>query len=122
MALKDVKSYYYKMLSQYIESKNDLADFEAALKTGYITEDQLTEAKDDVEQMKNNVDRLAYILYLFELPNRKDKKVLAKKRNENLEEYFSRVEADESAVMDENLSLLTHLRETLRSLENIESK
>lgn len=122
MALKDVKSYYYKMLSQYIESKNDLADFEAALKTGYITEDQLTEAKDDVEQMKNNVDRLAYILYLFELPNRKDKKVLAKKRNENLEEYFSRVEADESAVMDENLSLLTHLRETLRSLENVESK
>ena len=122
MALKDVKSYYYKMLSQYIESKNDLADFEAALKTCYITEDQLTEAKDDVEQMKNNVDRLAYILYLFELPNRKDKKVLAKKRNENLEEYFSRVEADESAVMDENLSLLTHLRETLRSLENVESK
>ena len=122
MALKDVKSYYYKMLSQYIESKNDLADFEAALKTGYITEDQLTEAKDDVEQMKNNVDRLAYILYLFELPNRKDKKVLAKKRNENLEEYFSRVEADESAVMDENLSLLTHLRETFRSLENVESK
>lgn len=122
MALKDVKSYYYKMLSQYIESKNDLADFEAALKTGYITEDQLIEAKDDVEQMKNNVDRLAYILYLFELPNRKDKKVLAKKRNENLEEYFSRVEADESAVMDENLSLLTHLRETLRSLENVESK
>ena len=32
MAVKDVKEYYYKMFAQYLEMKNDLADFEEALK------------------------------------------------------------------------------------------
>ena len=32
MAIKDVKNYFYTMLSQYIEEKQNLADFDEALK------------------------------------------------------------------------------------------
>ena len=48
MAVKDVKEYYYKMLAQYLEMKADLADFEQALKDGFITEDQVVEAKEEL--------------------------------------------------------------------------
>lgn len=43
MAIIDVKRYYYEVLNQYLEMKEDIADFEEALKAGYITEDKLEE-------------------------------------------------------------------------------
>ena len=48
MAAKDVKNYYYTMMSQYLEEKQNLADFEEALKNGHITEEQMSEAMEVV--------------------------------------------------------------------------
>lgn len=115
--LGDVKTYYYKVLSQYLEVKDDLKDFEQALKDGYITEDKLQSEIEDVERIKENVDRIAYILYLFNLPRRKEKRVKYKKANESLEEYFKRVKADKEAVIDENIDLMTDLRKSLEELK-----
>ena len=58
MAIKDVKRYYYQMQAQYLEMKADLADFEQALQDGFITEEQLAAAKEEVVKIKNNYDRL----------------------------------------------------------------
>ena len=74
MALIDVKEYYYTMLNQYLEAKNDLKDFESALQDGYITEDQLVGVQEEVEKLKSNLDSIQYIMYWFELPKRKGKK------------------------------------------------
>ena len=52
MALIDVKEYYYTMLNQYLEAKNDLKDFESALHDGYITEDRLVGVQEEVEKLK----------------------------------------------------------------------
>ena len=74
MALRDVKNYYFKMLAQYMEMKSDLADFEQALKDGFITEEQLQTAFEEVNKVQQNYERLSYIIYLFNLPNRKSKR------------------------------------------------
>lgn len=116
MALVDVKEYYSKMLAQYMEVKNDLVDFEKGLKDGYITEDQLSAAKEDVENIKNNLDRLTYIMFLFNLPKRKTKKVKYKCKNEDLLTYFNRVNADKDAVIDENVNLLADLRNEIKKM------
>ena len=79
MALRDVKEYYFKMLGQYFEMKADLADFEQALKDGFITEEQMQAAIDDVDRVKQNYERLSYIMYLLNLPNRKSKQEKYKK-------------------------------------------
>ena len=47
MAIQDVRQYFYTMLSQYLEEKENLADFEEALKNGLITEEQMQEAMDE---------------------------------------------------------------------------
>ena len=54
MAVKDVRNYYYTMLAQYLDEKQNLADFEEALKDGLITEEQLREALDTVASQKAN--------------------------------------------------------------------
>ena len=67
MAIKDVKDYFYMMLLQYIEEKQNLKDFEEALKDGLITEDQMQEAIEIVARLEENYHRLAYIMYLFDI-------------------------------------------------------
>ena len=117
MANKDVKQYYYMMQAQYLEMKEDLADFEQALAEGFITEEQLIEAKSDIEKIESNYERLSYIMYLMEMPNRSRKKAKYTKTNNELVTYFSETDADQNAISFENQSALDHLRKELKKLK-----
>ena len=118
MALIDVKQYYYKMLNQYLEMKNDLADFEQAVRDGHITEDQLAIVKEDLAVVELNYNRLTYIMYLFELPKQKYKKLKFRKNKLNIavETELASRKADIDSVIDENTSMITHLRNELKQL------
>ena len=120
MALIDVKEYYYTMLNQYLEAKNDLKDFESALQDGYITEDRLVGVQEEVEKLKSNLDRIQYIMYLFELPKRKGKKAKFIAANEELEKYFTEHKVNLKSITDENTSTLTGLRAEIKKLKEEE--
>lgn len=119
MAVIDVKNYYYKMLAQYLEMKNDLEDFEQALKDGFVTEDQVIAAKEEVEKLEENYHRLTYIMYLLEMPKRSSrcKKFERSKSHEKFMDRFKQVGADIDAIVDENTSCLMHFREELNKLK-----
>ena len=117
MALRDVKEYYYKILAQKIEMQQNLKDYEQAFKDGYVTEDQLKEVKEDVAKIITNTDRIAYIIYRFELPKRKEKQSKYIKANKVLQDYFNDCGASEEAVFTENESALTHLRIELKKIK-----
>lgn len=116
MAIKDVRQYFYTMLSQYIEEKQNLADFEEALKDGLITEDQMQEAMSTVADLETNYYRLAYIMYLLDMPNRKDKKGVYTKQYKNILEELERLGADLKSVKDENADALVHFKAALKNL------
>lgn len=118
MAVKDVKDYYFKMQKQFFEMKADLEDFEEALKNGFITEEQLDAVKNDVYKIELNYQRLLFIMYLLELPNRPAKKVKYRNspQNKALENYFDQTNASMTQVVDENKSLLTSIRAHLKQL------
>jgi len=118
MAVRDVKEYYYKMLAQYLEMKNDLADFEEALKNGYITEDQMQTALEEVNALQVNYDRLTYIMYLLELPNRRSKHAKYHRANKKVFEALKEHKATTEAVELENKSALDHFRAELKKLRN----
>jgi hypothetical protein len=122
MALRDVKEYYFKMLGQYLEMKEDLADFEQALKDGFITEEQMQAAFDEVTRVQQNCERLGYILYLFELPNKKAKKAKHNKMHAQLVDLFKNKKADTSSVELENCDALKIFREELKKLRKDENK
>ena len=116
MAVKDVREYYYNLLMQKIEMKQDLADFEQAFKDGQVTEDKLANVKETIDAIEQNFNRVSYIMYLLELPNRPSKQQKARKRNKKLEAAFKDRKADYEAIKEENNSALDALRDELKAL------
>ncbi|MBR6641943.1 MAG: hypothetical protein IKL08_07110 [Clostridia bacterium] len=116
MAVKDVKQYFYTMLSQYIEEKQNLADFEAALRDGLITEEQMQEAVETVHDLETNYHRLAYIMYLLDMPNRKSKKDIYTRQYKNIIDELVRLGADMNSVKAENSDALIHFKAALKAL------
>lgn len=120
MAVKDVRNYFYTMLAQYIEEKQNLADFEAALKEGYITQEQMQEALDNVSNLENNYHRLAYIMYLLDMPNRDSKKAGYVKQHKTILDELRRLGADIDSIKDENSDALIHFKAALEALKKSE--
>ena len=118
MAARDVKEYYFKLIAQKAELEADLADFEEALKNGFITEEQMQAAKDELIPYQINLDRLTYIMYLLELPNRKAKKAKFAKQNKKILDELERRKADEQSVIYENKSALDAFRKEVKELLN----
>ena len=118
MAVKDVKEYYFKLIAQKAELEADLADFEEALKNGFITEEQMQAAKDELVPYQINLDRLTYIMYLLELPNRKAKKAKFAKQNKKILNELEKRKADERSVISENKSALDTFRKEVKELLN----
>ena len=118
MAAKDVKEYYFKLIAQKAELEADLADFEEALKNGFITEEQMQAAKDELIPYQINLDRLTYIMYLLELPNRKAKKAKFAKQNKKILDELGKRKADEQSVISENKSALDTFRKEVKELLN----
>jgi hypothetical protein len=117
MAIRDVKDYYFKMVAQYLEMKADLADFEQALKDGFITEDQMQVAFDEVDKVQQNYERLSYIMYLLNLPNRKSKQKKYKAANAALASEFENRKADTKSVSIENQDALKTFKEEMEKLQ-----
>lgn len=117
MAIRDVKEYYFKMLAQYIEMKNDLADFEQALKDGFITEEQMQTAFEEVNKVQQNYERLSYIMYLLNLPNRKSKRKRPTTADSALMAEFKHRKADIEAVSAENCDALKAFKDEMKRLQ-----
>ena len=118
MAVRDVKEYYFKLIAQKAELEADLADFEEALKNGFITEEQMQVAKDELIPYQINLDRLTYIVYLLELPNRKAKKAKFANQNKKILNELEKRKADEQSVISENKSALDAFRKEVKELLN----
>jgi hypothetical protein len=116
MAIKDVRFYFYTMLSQYLEEKQNLADFEEALKEGLITEEQMQEAVANVANLESNYHRLAYIMYLLDMPNRESKKQGYVKQHKIILEELKRLGADIESIKEENSDALIHFKAALKAL------
>lgn len=120
MAVKDVRNYFYTMLSQYLEEKQNLTDFEEALKEGHITEDQMQEALENVASLETNYYRLVYIMYLLDMPNRKSKKSNYIKQHKTILAELQRLGADIDSIKEENSDALSHFKAALAVLKKSE--
>lgn len=117
MAIRDVRQYFYTVLSQYLEEKQNLADFEEALKDGFITEGQMHEAMETVAALENNYYRLVYIMYLLDMPNRANKKATYAKQYKTLLKELHELGADIDSIKQENTDALIHFKAKLAALK-----
>jgi hypothetical protein len=118
MAVKDVRNYFYTMLMQYLEEKQNLADFEEALKAGNITEEQMQDVMQNITELEANYHRLVYIMYLLDMPNRKSKKAGYVRQYQPILDELKRLGADIDSVKAENSDALIHFKAALNELKN----
>lgn len=117
MAIKDVRQYFYTMLSQYLEEKQNLADFADALEEGLITEEQMQDAMAIVSGLEENYHRLAYIMYLFDMPNKPSKKAAYVRQYKTILDEFIKLGVDINSIKNENTDALIHFKAALKALK-----
>ena len=81
MAVRDVVEYYNKVEEQYGELLEDIKDYEKALASNEITEEQYNQALGMIDAIKANYERLSYVMFLL----KKRKKYLRKAKVEAAE-------------------------------------
>lgn len=122
MALKHVKSYFSQVAYQYMEMTKTLESFEKGLQEGKIEEWQVERARAILKPLKENYDRLAYIIYLLGLPNDDKNRKNREASMIELNNYFDKMGANQKHVSLENLDALKSLKEFLKEngYENVQ--
>ena len=118
MAKRDVREYYGQLVVSELQLQEDLKDFQDAFSAGLITEDKLASVKEELAEMERNKTRVAWILYLLDLPNRKAKKTKAMKHDAEVIHSFDKLDASTKAVLDEQNCVRAHVKEMLADIIN----
>lgn len=113
MARKHVVSYFLEIENQYNEMLQLIPVYKELLQEGKISPEDYENNINYIERLKENYERIGYIIMLLNRPNRKDKQedAVAKSWYDALK--FSSKEA----IMDENRDCLSHLKETIRKAQ-----
>ena len=106
MAYKDVKEYYDKISKQYKDLVEELQDFTKEAEEGLVPPEILEQAKKTIEPLKKNYERWSYMMYLWKMPNKKNKKEKYKKQQKLNISDENKIET----VLKENNDALENLR------------
>lgn len=117
MAIRDFKEYLYGVQKHYSEAKADLVDFDEALKNGFMSENQVQYAKDDFALIDANYQRLLYVDFLLNMPSRKRKKYMRRKKVRATLKQAKLNKADAKSVLEETENTKSKLRDELEKLK-----
>lgn len=112
MSMKHLKNYYQQVEKLYFDLASNLKEMEDDFKRGECTEEELQNLLIPVNNIKDNYQRLSYILFLLYQPNKDNKKKKYEKQNKELVEYFNkRGITMRQELDDEYISLETFKKE-----------
>lgn len=111
MAIKHVRAYYERMVSDYVEMKHVLEEMEKlSEEKASIALSNIEQIREQVKILEANYKRLAYIMFLLNQPNKESKKQRYLNREKKKLSDIP-VSDREEAVIEEN----TRILETLKS-------
>lgn len=116
MSVKDFNKYVRSISSQYLEMKKILNDFENKKKDEYLDEDTIKNIQTLISPLKANYDRVMYMTFLLNEPNKKKKKVRYYKDNKDILDYCVKNNATEVDILDENKYIIKELKEYIKTL------
>lgn len=84
MSVKAVKQYYNEITDQYHEMIQDIKDFEQECADGLVEPERVERLKEQIAPIKQNWERLTYIMFLLNQPERKSKRKRYEQMNKKL--------------------------------------
>ena len=111
MARRDVLIYFKQVENQYLEMLEDVKDYEKDHAAGYISDEKYDELMAQIDIVKANYERIAYIIFLLNAPARDSKKTKYERQNKKLFNGLANSSLDK--VLDENADALKKIKELL---------
>lgn len=107
MSKKDVEKYYNQITNDYKELVDSLKELEELAAQDIVNPDKVEDLRKAVEPLKNNYLRISYIMYLLNMPNRKEKKARYTKQQTKL---LKSIEQDQTEH-EENKNVINTLND-----------
>lgn len=111
MALRHVKEYYLQQEKIYLNMVEILHELEREKSLDLFDEERVAQYQQNVDIIKSNYERLAYILMLFNQPRTPKKLNKHKKQNKLL--YNNLCDASPEYVAKESLDALEKIKELI---------
>ncbi len=113
MAKRHVIQYFLELENTYIEMQDTVKELQQLASEGKVEESTYLDAKKDIDVIKENYDRVAYIMFLFNKPNRKSKE--EDEVNKKWYDYLKT--SSKEAVVDESKDALAHFKKMVEELK-----
>lgn len=117
MAKIDVYKYYTQCTQQVVNLNNSIKDLQESLGDKSIDKDKLEYLQNMVIALKDNCDRLGYIVYLLKQPRFGIFKKRYNQLNKNLFERFKDMKVTKEDILLENNLILDKVKEYLKYCE-----
>ena len=91
MSVKHIKEYYNKICEDYHEMINTLHELEEEASKNLVPPEQVENLNNLIKPMKDNYERWSYMIFLLNMPNKKEKK---KVYNRQFKDVVDRFEKD----------------------------
>lgn len=111
MARKHIINYYVTVENQYLKMKKMCDSFEKQVKEGKGSLETLESVRETTGRLKENYDRISYIMYLLNMPNNPKKTARYKNQNKNVDTYLQDSNLD--VIVNENEDVLKRLKEII---------
>lgn len=116
MSIKDVRKYYTQVEQQFFEMNQTAKELNEECSKGNIPQSMVDQAEQMVLPLKQNYERLSYIMYLFNKPN-KDKKKWYDRQNKALNNAFGVMNATDKDSISEDYDVLKEFKEYVKELK-----
>lgn len=117
MSMVDVKEYYVEVKDQFLEMYNLMDEYNLAYKEGRISKEQLDDIKDSIQLLKENYERVSYIMFLFNKPKSQKNRKKSHEENAFYEGRFNYIGADKKTIINENTYVLNDIKKYLESIK-----
>ena len=115
MAKRHIIQYFLEIENQYFEMLESLKELKELYTEHKISDEAYSQVSQDVTTLKQNYERIAYILFLLGKPNRKNKQ-------EDIisQSWYKALKfASKEAIVDENNDVLKHIKQLIKEGKEI---
>ena len=116
MARRHLVQYYVELESNYSQMLEDVKDLEQSYESGAIDYERYSHLRDtltpEIESLKEEFERLSYVMFLLNIPNRVKKEDKFKKENSTYFAYLDKFSQEN--VIDETHDVLARFKEQVK--------
>lgn len=105
MSVKAVKKYYEEVSQQYHEMLENIQEVEKEAMEGMVEPERIERLQAQIAPIKQNYERVSYIMFLLNQPQRKSKQPAYRIRNKKFLKQFDSKNSLEAVIEENNEAL-----------------